>query len=67
LQKNAIVLSSKMSVETVVVTGALKTLTTDSFLVSVVQVTDDYVNRFDKLHELWVSVPRDWTRYDERK
>jgi len=42
---------------------ALKTLKTDKFLVVVVQVADSYRNRYDKLQEIWKSVPRDPTKY----
>jgi len=48
------------------VSEASKTLQTDKFLVATVQVVDDYGNRFDKLQEIWNSVPRDPTKYYEK-
>jgi len=45
---------------------ALQTLETDKFLVGVVQVVDDFGNRFDKLQEIWDAVPRDPTKYYEK-
>jgi len=37
----------------------------DRFLISVLQVVDEYRNRYDKLREIWYSVPRDPTKYYE--
>ena len=44
---------------------AMSTLKTDRFLVCAVQVIDDFRNRYDKLQEIWKSVPRDPTKYFE--
>jgi len=48
------------------VSDALKTLTDDKFLISTVQVIDDYRHRRDKLLDIWYSVPRDPTKYYEK-
>ena len=47
------------------VLGAMKTLQTDRFLIGAVQVVDAFENRYDKLKEIWTSVPRDPTKYSE--
>jgi len=41
------------------------TLSSDKFLVSVLQVADTYENRTENLLEVWKSVPRDPTKFLE--
>jgi len=48
----------------VCVSEGVSTLTTDRFLVCVVQVVDMFDR--DKLWELWTSVPRDPTKYFDK-